>query len=472
MMSIPFLSPAPVPAGAPGAPASTNAVGVDFAALLPGAGMPRQGDAEGGKDLPADDADEIGVGATAAAAWVTPPLWPAVCPAAAKAKGSIPPSATVFPGEGRGPGSVLSLMNAPVAPLVQPVRAAAVAGEGVSLQPVQDEAAALDPAKTPQLDPGVRRGTGVVPVPPVDDPQAIAGAIAGAAPVANATVAPMTPLFPGEGRGPVTASSVVPTPLAPDVQPIRTDNAPIAAVPQLGPGLRRGTEKAGVVAISAPVTAEKSVTSSEKPITDPATQAKVAAPVVRTAELQPLTPTRIAPASQMFAAAIQRAVRDERSPAANDTIAGLAAPVGTTQTAAIGTPAPSLDMTRETWPVKMIAHIEALRDAVDAADTSIRLVPDKLGAIDVSLKQEGDTVQVQLNAHQPETRQLLAEAQPKLAEMAEAKGLRLTTHTGDGSAGGQPQPQPQPQPRAAAPAPTPRRAAADQATSADEDRIA
>jgi flagellar hook-length control protein FliK len=193
------------------------------------------------------------------------------------------------------------------------------------------------------------------------------------------------------------------------------------------------------------------------------------------AELQPLQPTRIAPAAEMFAAAIQRAVRDERRPAANDLAGGIVAPTGDLATRAGVAPDasrhPPLDMARETWPAKMIERIEMLRDAVDAVDTSVRLMPDQLGAIDVSLRKEGDTVHVQFTAQQAETRQLLADAQPKLAELAEAKGLRLAMQAGGEGAAGQ---QPQQQQRAAAsalPITAPRASSEDDGSAADE-RIA
>jgi Meckel syndrome type 1 protein len=158
----------------------------------------------------------------------------------------------------------------------------------------------------------------------------------------------------------------------------------------------------------------------------------------------PPQPTRIAPAAQVFAAAIHQAVRDERRSDTPDSMIAAIAPATTdlaahAVTAADGPRHPALDMARDTWPAKMIERIEMIRDAMNAVDTSIRLVPDKLGAIDVSLKQDGGTVQVHFVAQQPETRQLLADAQPKLAELAEAKGLKLSAQLGDG--GGQQQQQ-------------------------------
>ncbi|MFL0585394.1 flagellar hook-length control protein FliK [Sphingomonas olei] len=159
---------------------------------------------------------------------------------------------------------------------------------------------------------------------------------------------------------------------------------------------------------------------------------------------QPAAVPAIAPAAQVFAAAIHQAVRDERR---LDPAEGLIASAGIASSAAVGSDlmaAAPIVMTSNDWPIKMIGRIEMIRDALDAVDTSIRLVPDKLGAIDVSLHREGDAVAVQMIAQSPETRQILAEAQPRLVELAEARGLKLSAHLGDGSSTGQ-QHQQQPQ---------------------------
>jgi flagellar hook-length control protein FliK len=139
-------------------------------------------------------------------------------------------------------------------------------------------------------------------------------------------------------------------------------------------------------------------------------------------------PGTVASAAMVFGAAIQAATkkRDEPdTPAPADT---PLAPVGATATHEIkvadAQQAP-LDMRQDRWPRAMIERIEMLRDAADAVDTRIRLVPDALGAIDVSVKTDGDTVRVHFNAEQAATRTLLTDAQPRLAELAEARGLKL-----------------------------------------------
>jgi flagellar hook-length control protein FliK len=97
----------------------------------------------------------------------------------------------------------------------------------------------------------------------------------------------------------------------------------------------------------------------------------------------------------------------------------------------------ALDMGRQDWPQKMIDRIEALRDDANANDTSIRLKPDALGRIDVSLRTHADgAVTVRFAAEQPTTRALLADAAPQLNAAAEARGIRLTGTSVDLSGSG------------------------------------
>lgn len=184
------------------------------------------------------------------------------------------------------------------------------------------------------------------------------------------------------------------------------------------------------------------VRPAAKDLSVAATPAPAPAMLVQPAA-EPAPVARIAPAAQIFAAAMNQMFRDERRAETADPASIVVGAVGELGLAAAG-PAEAvrhaaIDMTREAWPAKMIERIEMIRDALNATDTSIRLVPDKLGAIDVSLRQDGDKVQVQFTAQQAETRQLLADAQPKLAELAEAKGLKLSAQFGDASGGSQPQ---------------------------------
>ena len=115
----------------------------------------------------------------------------------------------------------------------------------------------------------------------------------------------------------------------------------------------------------------------------------------------------------------------------------------------------------------MIERIDILRDAANATDTRIRLIPDALGTIDVSVRKDGDTLHVHFAAEQAATRSLLQEAQPRLAELADARGIRLSQGSVDTGAGQQQQQQQ----RAATPhqPSAPARARAGTATAADTD---
>ena len=181
----------------------------------------------------------------------------------------------------------------------------------------------------------------------------------------------------------------------------------------------------------------------------------------------------------MFAEAIRRAAADERTAAAPQPAATFVLPAGTDNAAhAVAATADArhaaLDLKQDNWPQAMIQRIEALRDTANASDTRIRLIPAALGAIDVSLKRDGDAVSVHLAAHQPETRQILADAQPRLADLAEARGLKLSASTGSATtdAGGHAAAQQQQQQRTAAAPMRPASAASADDEAASDERIA
>ncbi|MEG3169051.1 flagellar hook-length control protein FliK [Sphingomonas sp. LB3N6] len=170
--------------------------------------------------------------------------------------------------------------------------------------------------------------------------------------------------------------------------------------------------------------------------------APVALAAARPDAIQP-QPGIVASASQVFGAAIQAATRarddrDKADPTTFSLVTG--APVSAPAIRTAETQQAPLDMRQDRWPHAMIERIEILRDAADAGDTRIRLIPDALGAIDVSMRKDGDTVRVHFHAEQSATRTLLQDAQPRLVELAEARGLKLAQGSlaqgtpGDGAA--------------------------------------
>jgi flagellar hook-length control protein FliK len=98
----------------------------------------------------------------------------------------------------------------------------------------------------------------------------------------------------------------------------------------------------------------------------------------------------------------------------------------------------TLDMGRQDWPQQMIDRIETLRDNANANDTSIRLKPEALGQIDVSIRSHADgAISVKFTAEQPAARTLIADAQPQLTVAAEARGIRLSGTSVDLAGSGQ-----------------------------------
>lgn len=186
----------------------------------------------------------------------------------------------------------------------------------------------------------------------------------------------------------------------------------------------------------------------------------------------PATASAILPALQAFGAALHRAAAAERRPRLSE--ADALTPLAVTAPAApvVGAgPAAPLDTTVPRWPEAMVQRIEQIRDQQDAADTRIRLHPDALGAVDVALRRDGDGVHIHLHAAEPAARALLAEAQPRLAELAEAKGLKLAGTQVDGS-GAQDSRQDRRQPAAPAQAPRSARAAAPDTVDDHDTRLA
>ncbi|WP_197054286.1 flagellar hook-length control protein FliK [Sphingomonas sp. 37zxx] len=147
------------------------------------------------------------------------------------------------------------------------------------------------------------------------------------------------------------------------------------------------------------------------------------------------------------------------------------APLGTApieRSAALEAPAPLAPVATNdpAWMDAMIERIETLRDTAGARETRIRLTPDALGTVEVTIRETADGVQVQLTADTPAARTLLAEAAPRLTEMADARGLKLgQLDAGTGQSGDQRAP---PEPQRARPN---RTASSEQAAEADE-RIA
>lgn len=85
-----------------------------------------------------------------------------------------------------------------------------------------------------------------------------------------------------------------------------------------------------------------------------------------------------------------------------------------------------LDTRHQQWTAKMIDRIEALQDAAPLRETRISLMPEGLGKVDIAIRQDdAGSLHVQFNTDTQAARQLIADAQPKLAEIAQERGIRI-----------------------------------------------
>ncbi len=168
-------------------------------------------------------------------------------------------------------------------------------------------------------------------------------------------------------------------------------------------------------------------------------------------QLQSQSPIATTTAAQAFAVAIAAPTGDPVTTLTGDVIpitasAQAADQLRTTVQAMSATDQAPLDLSRDDWPNAMIDRIAAMRDAAEAADTRIRLAPENLGALEISIRRDGDRMHVHFTAEQPATRQLLADAASQLIELANARGVKLGGSSVDSGTGGQPGTPRQPEP--------------------------
>jgi len=305
------------------------------------------------------------------------------------------------------------------------------------------------------------------------------------APIALPAADAAKPVAAGAVTAPITPTAATPQPISP-VLPLTTasDTAEArpegAAPPATPPALLETvaqpapapTPAAPQPATAAPITIDPALAAAaDLPSPAPAAKQPIVAadrPIAQQPAAQPIpitvpqaasvTLASLASANAPMPALFALAMAPERKPAGEGE---NSQPGGLTAAATLLTPADAaqlvakpgqaerqaLDMGRQDWPQKMIDRIEALRDDANANDTSIRLKPEALGRIDVSLRTHADgAVTVRFAAEQPTTRALLADAAPQLNAAAEARGIRLTGTSvdlsGSGMAGGdRPRPQ-------------------------------
>jgi flagellar hook-length control protein FliK len=314
----------------------------------------------------------------------------------------------------------------------------------VEVQPIMGGGAVKASAGAPS-QPAARSA---LPPPAPLDTSAVGGAIdnsAAGVPRAAASIVSTPAREPGagsEGRDGVASSPVALTPGA--LPATSRSGFPILAQQAVGIAeTAKGPVVTASAAVAVPVRASLAVVGRAEPAADGGV-VPIALPVT---PLPPVIGLPV-PAARAFAAAIAaatipsaRALQDDEPldavPTGASSIdipvhrAGLADRLSS-----------AIDTRSEDWTRALVERIDAVRDVANARDTRITLLPDALGKIQVALRQEGNAVHVAFTADVLATRTLLAEAQPRLAELAEARGLRLAESSisagsnGSGSAPG------------------------------------
>jgi flagellar hook-length control protein FliK len=117
-----------------------------------------------------------------------------------------------------------------------------------------------------------------------------------------------------------------------------------------------------------------------------------------------------------------------------------ASATGTQTAAAVTATGPGQDAMLDTrdqqWTAKMIDKIEALQGGGPVRETRLSLMPEGLGKVDISIRQDDAGLHVQFNTDTQAARQLIADAQPKLAEIAQERGIRLGSTSVESNATG------------------------------------
>ncbi|RYY42976.1 MAG: flagellar hook-length control protein FliK [Sphingomonadales bacterium] len=283
-----------------------------------------------------------------------------------------------------------------------------------------------------------------------------------------------------------------PAPAAPAVSNPAVSN-PVAAEPA-APGLAPPplAEAEGADAIAVPRTTGTASSSTvttiatllrdalgkadagSAPVPDPRNAAALAMPA--TASALRTIPAGDAALGAVFAqpagfSPLQRGIHRDLDQPLPITLAAPAAAGLVPIAAASGAEMSGLDLRRQEWMGQMIDTIEAMREGAPVRETRIALSPDALGKVDIAVRQDGNRVHVHIAAETQAARQILTDAQARLIEIAEQRGVRLGQMTVDQQGAQAQSGQRQPdagQPFLSAPAP----ARAEPASTETDERIA
>ncbi|WP_342250269.1 flagellar hook-length control protein FliK [Sphingomonas sp. OTU376] len=274
----------------------------------------------------------------------------------------------------------------------------------------------------PQAKPVAEAGPAVpAPRQPVADAVVASGPSPATGPAVQAARA--VPVDPAVEAAMATAVTTTIADAAADAGPVSQ-----APLPQAPRELRQAAAEAPVVRIT---------------LDKPAVPQKLSIADVTPAEAQGAAIASPSVADQIFAAFDRPRTQGSATVAGDpqSALSTLAAPTTGTQTtfavAAAGQAQDApLDTQHQEWTAKMLDRIEALRDAAPVRETKISLMPEGLGKVDIAIRQDDAGLHVQFSTDTQSARQLIADAQPKLAEIAQERGIRIGSTSVDTNAAG------------------------------------
>lgn len=279
-----------------------------------------------------------------------------------------------------------------VATPVVPAAPTAPIAAAIPAAPAKPDQPLVAAATSPRIDP---------PVVTADAPAKVEPPVA-AAPIAAPVVTPLTHPRP----------AVAAAPAMPVVQlPVADPRAPVAPAPD-----KPLPEGIAIAAVAHDRTAHREpgpVIANRAPVPPP-----MIAPVAIAAQMADHGASDDRPGSPGIAAV------DAVAAAGPAPLAAPAAPI-ITRPVTVAVPPQAVDTGRAEWIETLVDRIDELRGQNGQRETRIRLLPDALGTVDIRIHRDGDRVNVHFTTDNPHARALLNEAAPRLADMAEARGLKL-----------------------------------------------
>ncbi|NYT41750.1 flagellar hook-length control protein FliK [Sphingomonas sp. R-74633] len=267
---------------------------------------------------------------------------------------------------------------------------------------------------------------------------------------APATVSTTPPVMPQAKPQPARRGDVQRQPKADATAPVDPAEVPVVEAGSEAPKASSDTDKeAAAQPVLAQPPRELRKAAADAPVVrialdKPEPQQKLSIADITQNQRQAATAPASPPLADQIVAAFELPqTRTSRAPAEPQVdLSTVAAPATGTQTVAAVTATgqgqdATLDTRDQQWTAKMIDKIETLQGGGPVRETRLSLMPEGLGKVDISIRQDdAGSLHVQFNTDTQAARQVIADAQPKLAEIAQERGIRLGSTSVESNASG------------------------------------